>query len=55
MNSKIHCQALLKVINESYVMPNTSPNKFKNLVNQILASNYSTFINFENDPTGTRH
>lgn len=55
MSFVIHCQALSKMFNKSYVMPNTTPNKFENLFNQISASNCITFIDDEIDLVGTVH
>lgn len=43
------------MLNKSYVMPNTNPYKFKNLVNQIQDNNYITFTDNGIDLIGTGH
>lgn len=55
MRFKVHRQALLKVINESDTMPNTSLDKFENLVNQIQESNSITFTDEEIILVSTKH
>lgn len=51
MSSEPHLKVFMKVLNESYVILDKSPEKVKYLVNQIQATNYVTFINDEIDPT----
>lgn len=55
MSSEPHLKALIKVLNESYIMPNTISDKVEYLVNQIQATNYITFKDDEIDLVSTWH
>lgn len=49
LSSKTHCNGLLKVLNESYVVDNIFVNKLDHLVNNLNANNF-IFFNFDEIP-----
>jgi hypothetical protein len=55
LTSEPHRQALQKVLNESFVTPDITPQKFGKLVGQVQASNFITFTDDEIDPAGVGH
>lgn len=55
MNSEPHRQALIKVLNEAYVIHNISVDKFEGIVGNITANNYLTFTDDEIPVEGAGH
>ncbi|KAA3479689.1 hypothetical protein EPI10_020182 [Gossypium australe] len=53
LSSKTHCNALMKVLNETYVTEDISVNKLDRLVNNIIADNF-IFFNDDEIPPGGR-
>ncbi|XP_040944227.1 uncharacterized protein [Gossypium hirsutum] len=52
LNSKVHCSALMKVLNETYVANDIFVNKLDRLVNNISADNFIFFNDDEIPPGG---
>ncbi|XP_016681304.1 uncharacterized protein [Gossypium hirsutum] len=52
LNSEVHCSALIKVLNETYVANDISVNKLDRLVNNISADNFIFFNDYEIPPGG---
>jgi len=55
LSSKVHRQALQKILDQAFANPDITLGQFKKLVGQIQASNFVTFSEEEIDPAGLKH
>jgi len=51
----MHRQALQRVLDQAYIVPDISPEKFKKIMGQIQALNFVAFSDDEIDPIGLKH